>query len=446
MVSRLDLKYRPKKFHDVLGNEGILQLLLARSKAGTLTNQSMLFGGPKGTGKTTLARIVAMATVCKNKQDGEPCGSCSSCASILNETSTCVEELDAASQGTVDRIREMVHDSEYETIDGIANVYILDEAQRLSQASQDAMLKAIEDRSIIVIMCTTEPHKIRASIRSRVEEYPVSSPSTDTMVERLALICDNEGLEYDKNALELLSKASQNCPRICIRSIETVSILGPVNSDSMKKFLRFESYEIVNKVLSLIDDSPKTAIQAYDDLIDQEGPVWVRDAMLFAVSSGLRIDVGANHTYPCKVSFFQTRLRNWSEFARQIGMMERPTSSGILSALIATRPDFLPSGVKNVTAVNLNTPMTVSSPPEAVPSPPEAVPSPPETSLKNAGLEIEGIKFSSDEHLTTLDGKIEVTVKQDLVEESSGVEYRSDMVPMSDREFVRDFINRVKKS
>lgn len=439
MASRLDLKYRPRKFSEVLGNEGVVDLLLKRSRADTLSNQSMLFGGPKGTGKTTLARIVAMAIVCENKTDGEPCGACRECLAVLNETSTSVEELDAASQGTVDRIRDMIHDSEYEPIGGIGNIYILDEAQRLSLASQDAMLKAVEDRSILVIMCTTEPHKIRASIRSRVEEYPISAPSTEAIASRLVEICEKEQIQFEKDALTILCEASQNCPRICIRAIETLSVSGGVTTDAAKKFMRFDSYDVVNKILALIDDHPKSAIDMFDELIDREGPTWVRDAMLFAVASGIRMDVGAGHKYPCRLTFFQSRLRGWAEFARQIGIVEKPTSAGILASLISTKPSFSPKPTK--TRPDVSEPPPIPKP--DVPKIPEKTE---EVSGKPTPLEIDGIKFSPAESLTTLDSKItpSAPVEQPL-EVAPSVEFRSDMQPMSDREFARDFISRFKR-
>ena len=95
-----DLKYRPRKFKDVLGNDGVKQLLIARIRQGTLGDQSMMLGGPKGCGKTTLARLIARSLLCSSITDGEPCGECPACVSILDETHPDVEELDAASQGT----------------------------------------------------------------------------------------------------------------------------------------------------------------------------------------------------------------------------------------------------------------------------------------------------------------------------------------------------------
>jgi hypothetical protein len=264
------------------------------------------------------------------------------------------------------------------------------------------------------------------------------------MSSRLAKICDEESIQYDPNALKALSQISQNCPRVCIRALETLSVSGPINMNSISSFFRFSSYEDVDKVLSRIDESPKSAIKIFDDLVDREGPVWVRDTMLLAISSGLRVDVGAGHNYPCRMTFFQSRLRGWAELACQLGMMERPTAAGILSALISTKKAFC------VSAPILQVPTAPIAPTSTIPVTSVAPASQSSQTVKVAvededQLEVDGVKFSTKESLTTLDSKIEARQSVDSTNEVSvSVEYRSDMEPMSDREFARGFIDRIK--
>src|SRR5690606_30604207 len=123
-MSKFDLKYRPQTFTRVLGNSGVKKLLLTRSQNKSLSDQSMMLSGPKGCGKTSLARIIARAISCTDLQDGEPCNECVNCISITSESDHNFQELDAASQGTVDRIRDMVREADYQSLNGMKQVYI----------------------------------------------------------------------------------------------------------------------------------------------------------------------------------------------------------------------------------------------------------------------------------------------------------------------------------
>lgn len=452
-MPRLDIKYRPKKFTDVLGNDGVKKLLLARSQAGTLAEQSMMFAGPKGSGKTTLAKLVARSIACECKVDGEPCGECNRCVSILDGTSNIVEEFDAASQGTVDRIREIVKDSEYESFDGVQCIYILDEAQRLTPQAQDAMLKAVEDRSIMVILCTTEPHKIKGPIRSRVEEYPVNNPTSDSIVARMSSICDVEGIKYEKEALLILARMLQNCPRTCIRAIETISVTDDVTAKSVKQFLRFDSYNLIDGILLNIDNAPLVALSKFDELSSIESPMWIRDTILLAISSGLRVDVGSSSNYPIPITFFKTRVGAWSNLARQLVFVEKPTTSGLLALLLNrssvstvttkvdetfTKSDVIIGGVKSTIVENVARPIVENVKKQEIQS------SLIEKTHKN--IEVDGIKFTQDENLTTLDDKIHQSVGtvNNVSDEVLGVEYDKNKIPLTDREFARGVINRIK--
>ena len=191
-----------------------------------------MFGGSKGCGKTTMARIVARAIVCDNLNDGEPCDSCESCNSFTDESSVSFDEYDAATQGTVDRVRSLLSDLDFGSFDGKPRVVILDEAHRLSKGAQDALLKAMEDRRLVVILCTTEPRKIVDAIRSRVEEYPISPPSEDAVVALLRKVCKAEKILVDVDALLIVAKSLKNCPRECICALDTLRTLGSVSLEN----------------------------------------------------------------------------------------------------------------------------------------------------------------------------------------------------------------------
>jgi DNA polymerase III subunit gamma/tau len=472
----LDLKYRPRRFADVLGNKGVVKLLLARSRAGTLAEQSMMFGGPKGCGKTSLARIVARAIVCTSLEDGEPCGTCQNCVAVLSETSPDVEELDAASQGTVDKVRTMVRDAEYGSLGGNSHIYLVDEAQRLSAQAQDAFLKAVEDRSFIVILCTTEPQKIKTPIRSRVEEYPVQAPPPEDLVARLAEVCAKESVEAAPEALQMIVKVSENCPRSSLIALTSMASLGPIGTGSVRDFFRFGSLESVVKVLGMLDESPRGAFQVLDELSRRESPAWIRDSIVSAISSALRVDVGARPTFPVHTgSFFQHRNRGWLLLARSLGNVDRPTMADVEAILFENCPAVNGAPVLPASPTLPHPVRVPEPPPEASPradpplvqlapiatiptgpaqprytepqKKPEPRPELPKAPVPSKTLEIDGIKFSSMEELTSLDKKVEKDLSPPPVLPSGAstpVELDKSHAPIPEKEFVRGLVSRVR--
>lgn len=458
---RLDLKYRPSRFSDVLGNQGVVRLLLTRSRACTLHDQSMLLGGPKGCGKTTLARIIARAIHCVAPVAGEPCNSCDPCKTIPASFPG-VEELDAASQGTVDRIRSMVADAEYATPDGKPPVYIIDEAQRLTPSAQDALLKAVEERDLVIIMCTTEPSKIKVPIRSRVEEYPVSPPTLEDLEARLGLICSTEEIQADPEALSVISKMTDLCPRAAILALSTMAACGPVDAQSVRSHFRFGSYGDVVKVLNLVDVNLPSALAALDSLSRTEGPVWVRDAMVAAISAGLRADVGARSNFPVSTNgFFKHRLREWVSVARRLGSIDRPSCADIEMAILEGGSMVAAALERSpVTAVaqTVYSPVPEGKAPHAAevafapskvrpPSPsPKKEPAPASKPPQSSPLEVDGIMFSSDESLTSLDHKVMGVRSEAPVHERALPPVESDRthVPIPPSEFFRGLIQGIR--
>ncbi len=452
-----DLDYRPKRFKDVLGNEGIKKLLLTRSRDGSLGSQSYLFGGPKGCGKTTLARIVARAIKCSDLQDGEPCGSCPSCLSIIDETNPDVEELDAASQGTVDKIRGMVKDADYGTFDGTdSRVYIVDEAQRLSKAAQDAFLKAVEARLFVVILCTTEPKKIADPIVDRLEELPVKPPSVEDMARRLSLVCDAEGIQADPSCLEGIVRMSELTPRKSLLALESLSKIGPITPETLRDYYRLGSYELVDETLRLLDSDPVAALSALDRLSSRESPTWIRDAVVSAIAGGLRVDIGSSSRFPVPTNFFKVRGRGWLSVSRELSGVDRPSLADIEAALLSDCPIIPVHAPPPIAYVNpAPAPPPAQAPPaqappqlsEASPPPvlPKPSPTPTPTPTPSPAVELDGVLFRRDEILTSLDDKIRAS-STPQVQERPSVKVESDKsrAPISEGEFASSFRRRVR--
>jgi DNA polymerase III subunit gamma/tau len=455
----LDLKYRPRRFSEVVGNQGIVKALLARSRAGTLHGRSMMFGGPKGCGKTSLARIVARAASCTSPQDGEPCNECGVCVGFLNESSSGYEEFDAASHGSVDRIRTMVDDLEYGTVDGIRLVLVLDEAHRLGPAAQDAMLKAMEERRMTAILCTTDPGKIRPAVRDRVEEYPVRPPPEAEIVSLMASICSSESIEHEPGVLLEIARSCLNSPRACLNSVNTLSTTGGLTVASVRELFRYSQVEAVAGVLRDFDKDPPGALACLDPIMSSESPSWVCETIIKLVSSAVRVSVGAPPRSGFPTWFYGSRPpASWASLASALASVAKPSACDVELALVSTSPGVsftvvltpaspvaTPSVQPAPASVSPFTPPPVR---EAPPPKPHVPPQTPAPAGSTRTVSVDGVTFSSDEHLTTLDDKMEPSRGPAPVEApNSGikVEFDGSRTPMSEQEFSRAFLERIGK-
>lgn len=429
-----DLKYRPRVFNDILGNEELIKLLLIRSKKSKLSNRSVMLSGPKGSGKTSIARIIAKAIVCDSLNDGNPCNNCNSCLSVIEETSDNTEEFDAATHGTVDRIRSIIDDLDYSTFSNKPRVLILDEAHRLSKASQDAMLKAIEDRRLFVIMCTTEPHSMRSAVRSRLDEYPISYPSLDVVLSRMKYVCDQESIKYELDALKLIASNENCCPRTCLTKIEAISMVGELTLELVKKHIGFSDIELLTGILIQLDSNPKFVIQKLNKLSERESPSWIRDNLVLIISNAVKKSIGIKSDLYLNTEFFNLRGMRWIDLAKSLAIIEKPTHQNIEFTLISNIGSFAHTHHESIRRIEGPKSQKVELPKNST----------------GKSLEIEGIKFSSNENLTTLDDKIEIGTRgPDAIVSGSdydSVEFDPSHAPIPDTEFARAFIQRMQKS
>ena len=239
-------KFRPDTFADVKGQDAIVTTLKNQIKANRI-GHAYLFCGTRGTGKTTVAKILAKTVNCENPIDGNPCNKCAMCVAISNQASLNVIEIDAASNNGVDNIREIREEVEYRPTQGKYKVYIIDEVHMLSKGAFNALLKTLEEPPsyVIFILATTESHKIPVTILSRCQRYDFKRISIDTIAERLRDLMSQEGTDVEEKALRYIAKAADGSMR------DALSLLDQCTAFYMGETL---TYDKVLEVLGTLDN------------------------------------------------------------------------------------------------------------------------------------------------------------------------------------------------
>jgi len=202
-------KYRPQKFSELVGLETVKKTLVSQVKGGQV-GHAYLFAGPRGTGKTTTARILAKSVNCEKVKDGEPCGTCSNCEQIQGSRFVDLIEIDAASNRGIEDIRALRDKVRLAPAHGRFKVYIIDEAHMLTPDASNALLKTLEEppAHAIFILATTEPHKLLETIRSRCQRFSFERAPVSLIVEKLKEIVKSEGLEIQDSQLDQIAKAA----------------------------------------------------------------------------------------------------------------------------------------------------------------------------------------------------------------------------------------------
>ena len=263
-------KFRPDTFEDVKGQDHIVTTLKNQIRADRI-GHAFLFCGTRGTGKTTVAKILAKAVNCEQPVDGSPCNECPTCRAIQAGTSMNVIEIDAASNNGVDNIREIREEVTYRPTQGKYKVYIIDEVHMLSAGAFNALLKTLEEPPsyVIFILATTESHKIPVTIQSRCQRYDFHRISIDTIAGRLRELMEKVQIPVEEKALRYVAKAGDGSMRDALSLLDqciafylgqeltfdkVLEVLGTVDTEVFSKLLRKVLGQDVTSCIHILED------------------------------------------------------------------------------------------------------------------------------------------------------------------------------------------------
>lgn len=271
----LYLKYRPQDFSSVIGEEHIVKTL-SNQITNNKTAHAYLFSGPRGVGKTSLARIIAKAMNCENRKDGDcnPCNKCSSCEEITRSRAIDVIEVDAASHTGVDNVRENIIDNaQFKPTKSKYKVFIIDEVHMLSTSAFNALLKTLEEppEHVIFILATTELHKLPATIISRCQRFAFKKVAHDTMSKHLESITKDEKIKVAKEVIERIVNKSDGCVRDAVNLLDQLMATGEKNIDSDTASLvlpNSNTEKTFGFVSALINKDITTGINLIQTLVD----------------------------------------------------------------------------------------------------------------------------------------------------------------------------------
>lgn len=264
-------KYRPQTLDTLVGQEHIKKTLTSAIELGKISH-AYLFTGPRGTGKTSTARILAKSLNCKNGPTVQPCGECESCKDITNSIPIDVIEIDAASNRKVEDAQNILEKIQYVPVNGKYKIYIIDEVHMLTNTAFNALLKTLEEppENVIFILATTEAHKVLDTIKSRCQRFDFRRITTDDIVKHLRYISDSEKINITDDALFAIAKNSAGGMRDSISLLDQLSILGiskEVTVDDVNSILGRISFDTLFKLTNqIIASSPAEAIKILNNI------------------------------------------------------------------------------------------------------------------------------------------------------------------------------------
>ncbi len=265
-------RYRPMNFEEVVGQKYIIQTL-RNSIINDKVGHAYIFSGPRGIGKTTIARIIAKAVNCLNSNNGNPCNDCPSCKAINNGSSIDVIEIDAASNNGVDEMRSLLEKVNFLPGNAKKKIYIIDEVHMLSMSAFNALLKTLEEPPVhvIFILATTEPHKVPATILSRCQRFDFKPLSIEEIKEQLNKIKVVENINIDVEALEVIAEAAEGGMRDALSILDQVSAYGKdlISADDVNNITgRVSTLEILNLLKAISFSKVSDALDIVTNILN----------------------------------------------------------------------------------------------------------------------------------------------------------------------------------
>lgn len=332
---------RPTTLDEVIGQDNIKGQLKGVLASGNIPN-AFLLTGPRGTGKTTIARIIARTLNCES--ENAPCGECQSCKDILSGTSMDVIEMDAASNNKVEDVRGIIEKAQYAPMSKY-KVFILDEVHMFSQGAWNALLKLIEEPpvGVVFILCTTEEHKVPATIISRCRKFYFEKIDLTTVTQYLAQVCEGYGKAYEEDALKLIAQASEGCMRDALSIMESFFDTDSLCVDVVANTLGVSDEDAVFGILNAISNGDASGAVTYVREQSKRGKnaQLLIKALIGAITDTMFVLSGADAANVVNTSKYKELLMAYATKTDSTRCLELSKTLGEVYGTLSKVPDAL---------------------------------------------------------------------------------------------------------